>query len=216
MRGAATTIVIADDEPAARAGLRATLENAGFEICAEVGDARAAVSAALEYRPNICLLDISVPGDGFAALAEISSRVPESSTVVLTGSREEDDLFRSLKAGAVGYLLKDTDPDRLPNALRGVLAGEAALPRTLVARLIEEFRDRGQRRLRLTDATGVRLTSREWEVLELMRRGLGTPAMARWLLVSDATIRSHVASILKKLRVPNRAAAVELYRKATS
>jgi DNA-binding NarL/FixJ family response regulator len=215
-RRAAATIVIADDHPAARAGLRVMLENAGFEVCAEVGSAEAAVTAALEFRPDICLLDISVPGDGIAALAEISSRVPDSSTIVLTDSWDDDDVFRSLKAGAAGYLPKDTAPDRLPQALRGVLAGEAALPRALVARLMDEFRDRGRRRSRLTDATGVRLTSREWEVLELMSRGLTTSTMARWLLVSDATIRSHVASVLRKMRVPDRAAAVELYLRVTS
>ncbi len=94
---------------------------------------------------------------------------------MLTVSRNDSDLFDSLRAGAAGYLLKDTDPERLPDALRGVIAGEAAVPRALVARLIDEFRSRGtRRRLPLIGGRGVELTSREWEVLDLMAEGLTT------------------------------------------
>ena len=205
-----TRVLIADDHPPTRAGVRSALESADFEVIAEVDDARAAVQEALEHRPEVCLLDIHMPGHGIAAAAEIKSKLPDTAVVMLTVSTNDEDLFNALRVGAAGYLLKDTDPDRLPHALRGVLLGEAAMPRTLVARLIEEFQGRERRRLSLPRKAAAKLTSREWEVLELMRQGLGTAEMAERLFVSKVTIRSHVASLLRKLRVPDREAAVRL------
>ena len=206
----ATRVLIADDHPPTRAGVRGALEAAGYEICAEVADAETAVQRAIEHRPEVCLLDIHMPGNGIAAAATIKSRLPDTEVVMLTVSTDDQDLFAALRAGASGYLLKDTDPDRLPHALKGVLLGEAALPRTLVARLIEEFQGRERRRLSLK-GRGAQLTSREWEVLELMRQGLSTAQMAERAFVSKGTIRSHVASVLRKLQVPDREAAVRLF-----
>lgn len=180
-------------------------------VAAEAGDATAAVAAALRERPDICLLDVRMPGGGIRATIGIVAAVPDTTVVIYTASQTDADLFDALRAGASGYLLKDTDPARLPLALLGVLRGEAALPRTLVARLIEEFRERERRRrLPLRGRRGVDLTSREWEVLELMRQGLTTAQMAERLYVSQVTIRTHVSSILRKLRVPDRAAAIRL------
>jgi DNA-binding NarL/FixJ family response regulator len=188
------------------------LEEGGFEVCAEAGDAEEAVQAALREEPDLCLLDVRMPaGGGIRAAAEISERVPSAAIVMLTVSTEESDLFDSLRAGADGYLLKDTDPDRLPFALQGVLDGEAALPRTLAARVIEEFRSRdGRRRLLLERRHGAKLTSREWEVLEALRLGRSTAEVARDLNVSPVTVRRHVSGIVRKLRVRDRAAAVRL------
>jgi DNA-binding NarL/FixJ family response regulator len=131
---------------------------------------------------------------------------------MLTISRDDSHVFAALRAGAAGYLLKDTETERLPEALRDVMNGEAALPVTLVTRLVEEFRDRAPRRRALMPSREgePRLTSREWEVLELMRRKMTTAQIARTLVVSPATVRSHVAAILRKLRVPDRDAAVRL------
>ncbi len=110
-----------------------------------------------------------------------------------------------------GYLLKDIDPARLPLALRGVLEGEAALPRRLVALLIEEFRERKRkRRVPLVGRHAVELTDREWEVLQLMKQGLTTGEIAGRLFVSPVTVRTHVSAILRKLHVPSREAALEL------
>jgi len=132
---------------------------------------------------------------------------------MLTVSRNDRDLFDSLRAGAAGYLLKDTDPARLPDALRGVMAGEAAVPRGLVARLIDEFRTRGtRRRLPLVGSRGVELTSREWEVLDQLAAGLTTAQIADRLRVSPVTVRRHISAILEKLAVPDRAGAVEVFR----
>jgi DNA-binding NarL/FixJ family response regulator len=183
-------------------------------VCAETADAASAVAAALREKPDICLLDIHMPGGGIAAAREITNALPDTRVVMLTVSRDDEDLFDALRAGAAGYLLKDMDPDRVPMALEGVLAGEAALPRTLLSRVMEEFRDRGKRRLRLPGHRGAELTEREWEVLQLLRDGMSTAEIAERLYVSAATVRSHAASVLKKLRVPDREAAIKLLEEA--
>jgi DNA-binding NarL/FixJ family response regulator len=208
-------VVIADDHPMTRVGVRIALERDGFEVCAEADDAATAVEAAERERPDICLLDIHMPGNGIAAAAEISAQVPETAIIMLTVSQADEDLFAALRAGAAGYLLKDTNPARLPLALEGVLRGESALPRVLVGRLIEEFRGREQRRrIPLVKQPKAKLTSREWEVLELMREGFSTGDIADRLYISRGTVRSHVAAILRKLDVSDRMAALKLFEEA--
>lgn len=204
-------VLIADDHAPTRAGVRQVLEGDGFEVCAEVASGPAAVEAALAKEPDVCLLDIRMPGGGIAAASEIARDLPGAAIVMLTVSRDDADLFDALRAGACGYLLKDVDRSGLPDALRGALAGEAPLPANLVARLIEEFRERGRRkRLLLKKTPGVQLRNREWEVLELLREGLSTAEIAQRLFIAEVTVRTHVSSILKKLRVPDREAAIQL------
>jgi DNA-binding NarL/FixJ family response regulator len=203
-------ILIADDHPPTRMGVRFALEAADMEVCAECGDAPATVAAAQRERPDVCLLDIHMPGGGISAARAIADRVPEAAVVILTVSREDEDIFDALRAGARGYLLKDMDADRLPEAIKGVLAGEAALPRRLVARVIEEFRMSGSPRAR-GGTLEAKLTNREWDVLEAMAKGRSTSQIAESLHLSKATIRSHVASILQKLQVPDREAAVRRF-----
>ena len=204
-------VLVADDHPPTRAGVRMALEGNGFEVCAEVGDASSAIEAARRELPDVCLLDIHMPGDGIHAAEAISSELPDVAVVMLTVSRTDSDLFDALRAGASGYLLKDIDPARLPLALHGVLEGEAALPRHLVALLIEEFRERKRRRrILLRGRRSAELTDREWEVLELMRQGASTEEIASRLFISPVTVRTHVSAILRKLRVPTREAAIEL------
>ena len=208
------SVLIADDHAPTRADIRSILEEDGrFTVLWEAGDAPAAVAAAVEGKPQVCLLDVRMPGGGVAAAWEISARLPDTKIVMLTVSRDDKDLFAALRAGASGYLLKDVAPDRLADALEAVLSGESALPGSLVARLVAEFRDRGPRRRALVSAEsgGAQLTSREWQVLELMRQGMTTAQIARRLVVSPATVRSHVAAILRKLRVPDREAALKLF-----
>ena len=209
------TVLIADDHVPTRAAVRAALERGGFDVCAEAPDAATSVALVRQLRPDVALLDIHMPGDGIRAAAEIAAHMPETSVVMLTVSSADDDLFAALKAGASGYLLKDTDPARLPLALRGVLDGEAALPRTLVRRLVGEFQIRGGgswSRVPVLGKRPARLTNREWEVLEGLGEGLSTAEISDRLFISAVTVRSHVSSILHKLRVPNRASAVRVLR----
>jgi DNA-binding NarL/FixJ family response regulator len=204
-------VLIADDHPPTRAGVKAALERDGFVVCAQASDARSAIEGARRERPDVCLLDIHMPGDGIHAAERISHELPDAAVVMLTVSRSDDDLFNALRAGASGYLLKDIDPARLPLALRGVLEGEAALPRRLVALLIEEFRERKRRRrIPLVGRRAAELTDREWEVLELMKQGLTTDEIAARLFISPVTVRTHVSAILRKLHVQTREAALEL------
>jgi DNA-binding NarL/FixJ family response regulator len=153
-----------------------------------------------------------MPGGGIAAAWEITARLPAVKVVMLTVSSDDYDLFAALRAGASGYLLKGTSLEALPGALRSVLAGEAALSPELVTRIVEEFRDRAPRRRRVIQLSAdAQLTSREWEVLDLLRHRFTTAQIARRLYVSPATVRSHVAAVLRKLRVPDRDAAVRLF-----
>lgn len=212
MRGLIRVILV-DDHPSARAGVRDTLEVDGdFEIVGEAANATDAVALAVELQPDLVLLDVHMPGSGINACQQIVAGCPDCAVVMLTVSRDDEDLFQSLRAGAAGYLLKDTDPERLPHALRGVLNGEAALPRTMVSRLVAEFRTRGRRRAPLLRRPeGASLTPKEWEVLELLHAGDTTAIVAEKLGMKAVTVRSHVASILKKLQVPDREAAFRLF-----
>lgn len=204
-------VVIADDHAPTRLGVREVLEENDFQVVAEASTAPAAVAAAAEHTPDVCLLDLNMPGGGATAAAEISRMLPDTAIVILTVSRSDDDLFEALTAGAMGYLLKDTDPDHLPVALRSVLAGEAALPPALAARLVQEFRTRAKsRRLPMVGGKSVELTQKEWQVLDGMRDGLSTREIADQMFVGPPTVRSHVSAILKKLAVPSREAALRL------
>jgi two-component system nitrate/nitrite response regulator NarL len=209
-------VVLADDHVPTRTGVRAALEAHGMEICAAVGTGEEAVAAAVALQPDVCLLDTHMPGEGGIAAAErISELVPDAAVVMLAAEASDDDLFAALTAGARGYLLKDTDPDRLGFAIEGVLNGEAALPRMLVMRVIDEFRNRdGRRRIPLLRSGGDPLTKREWEVLELLSDGSGTRAISDLLHISEVTVRRHVSTTLKKLQVGDRAAAIALLRAA--
>jgi len=182
----------------------------------EAADGPTAVELARAENPDLCLLDVHMPGGGIRAATEILEAIPEAAVVMLTVSQNDADLFDSLRAGAAGYLLKDIDPESLPHALRGVMAGEAAVPRRLVSRVLDEFRTSGRRRrLPLAGRRGAELTSREWEVLELLRRGLTTAELAERLGVSPITVRRHVSAVLRKLDVPDRESALRLLETET-
>jgi DNA-binding NarL/FixJ family response regulator len=203
---------MADDHPQLRAHIRQALEAGGFEVCAEAANGPEAVRLAQQHQPDVVLLDIHMPGGGIRAAAEVARLLPEVAIVMLTVSRDDNDLFDSLRAGASGYLLKDTDPERLPAALRGVLSGEAAIPRALVARILDEFREPGRKRLGRRSKVAGLLTSREWEVMSLLGDGLSTDEVAKGLFLSPTTVRVHISSVLRKLRVKDRQAAIDLLR----
>jgi len=208
-------VLIADDHEPTRADVRRILESdARFLVCAEAADAAAAVARAVEHRPDLVLLDVRMPGSGLSAVWEIGARLPTARIVMLTVSEENDDLFAALRGGAHGYLLKDIDPKRLPEALWDVHSGSAAIPRPLVSQMIEEFRDANPRRRTLATAGELhgRLTSREWQGLDLLPRDLTHAEIADRLVLSQSAVRAHIASIVRKLDVNDRDEAVARFR----
>jgi DNA-binding NarL/FixJ family response regulator len=209
----APRVLIADDHAPTRAGVRMALERDGIEVCAEVTNASDAIEAAQRERPDLCLLDVHMPGGGPSAASKITSSLPNTLVLMLTVSRDHDDLLESLRRGAVGYLLKEMDPAGIPVAVRAALSGEGVLPRALAADLIGEFRHRpAERRLTGQSRRHPALSAREWEILELLAEGAGTAEMAERLFLSQVTVRRHISSILGKLGVASREEAVKLVR----
>jgi len=207
-------VLIADDHAPTRIDVRQALDgDVRFVVCAVTADASGAVQAALRERPDLCLLDVRMPGGGLSAAWEIGARLPRTKIVMLTVSGEDADLFAALRAGAEGYLLKTMSLAQLPDALEGVCSGEAAIPPTLVTRLLTRFRTREPRwRQPLERGAAEHLTSREWEVLELLAQGSSTAEIASGLVITTSAVRAHIAAIVRKLRVPDRAAAADLFR----
>ena len=201
-----TTVLVADSRPRGRARRRAALEESGLEVCAEVANAADAVGVAGRQAPDICLIDAHLD-DVVAAAAGIKTRAP-ASRVVIGGGTANGQVLDALAAGASGYLV-GRDPTRLAHVLERVRDGEVAIPRALVATLVSEYRRRGARARLAAElaARGVQLTSREWEVLELLGESYPTAEIARRLGVSPVTVRSHVASVVRKLGVADRDAA---------
>nr|WP_294690886.1 response regulator transcription factor [uncultured Friedmanniella sp.] len=202
-------VVMADDHAHVRAMLRAALEQGGCEVCGEGSSAEDAVRLAGECEPDVVLLDIHMPGNGIEAARHITAQLPQTAIVMLTSSREDEDLFEALRAGASGYLLKGSDPAELPGLLQDVLAGKAAMPATLMARVLEEFRAPKKTVLRRSAAAD-KLSAREREVMELLSKGMTTDEVAQKLFLSATTVRVHVSSVLKKLRVKDRDSAFRL------
>jgi DNA-binding NarL/FixJ family response regulator len=198
-------VLIADDHVPTRTGVRMALERGGIAVVAEAANARDAVLAAAHDRPDVCLIDIDMPGGGIEAAAEISAAVPGTYVLMLTVSQHEQDLFDALQAGAAGYLLKDMDPAELPAAVRRAAAGEAVLPGGLTARLVEELRRRERPSTpRLQHRLKVAMTPREREVLELLGDGRSTAEIAERLRLSPVTVRRHVSAVMRKLEVSSR------------
>jgi DNA-binding NarL/FixJ family response regulator len=202
------TLVLADDHPAIRLGVRIAVADGGFEVVAEAADRDGAVEAVLRERPDICLLDVYMPGGGIDAARIVGEVAPATAVVMLTVSANPDDLLASLRAGARGYLLKDTSPERLPAALHGVLDGEAALPRALLGRVLPEFRHIPDSQAAPLLVGGVELTARESEVLRLLRSGLSTTQIGERLSLSPVTVRRHISAGVAKLGASDRDEAV--------
>jgi DNA-binding NarL/FixJ family response regulator len=204
-------VVLADDHAGIRTQVRTAIEAGGCVVCAEGASAEEAIALTLEHEPDVVLLDIHMPGNGINAAHQINRQRPQTAIVMLTQSKDDDDLFDSLRAGAAGYLLKDADPSTLPGALRGVLAGEAAMPASLVTRILHEFRRPARRQFRRSSAAA-KLSAREWEVMELLGEGLSTEEVGKRLFLSPTTVRVHVSTVLRKLQVKDRASAFTLLR----
>jgi DNA-binding NarL/FixJ family response regulator len=210
-------VLIADDHAPTRDDVRRALTKGGIEVCAEAADAAHAVQRALETKPDICLLDLRMPGSGVAAAWEISSRLPTTKIVVLTVSDDDSSLFSALRAGAVGYLVKDLDLSLLPQELQDVASGKAAIPRSLVARMVKQFQatDPRFRTTTVVGELGTRLTSREWDVLAALADGLSTREIGRRLQLKQSGVRAHISAVVRKLGVKDREEAIGFFRDTT-
>jgi DNA-binding NarL/FixJ family response regulator len=205
-----TTVLVADDQDLVRSGLRLILETRGLEVVGEAANGREAVEATRGLGPDVVLMDIRMPVlDGIAATSEIVRVRPASRVLVLTTYDLDEYVYGALRAGAAGFLLKATPPDRLVDGIAIVAAGDALLAPTLTRRLIEEH----IRRPPPVDGVPAEvraLTAREREVLVLLARGLSNTEIAERLFVSEATVKTHVNRILGKLALRGRAQAVVL------
>ena len=206
MSPADPSVVIADDQRVTRLGVRMALMRGGFSVLAEAADRVSAVGAVVRERPDVCLLEVHMPGGGIEAAREIAHAAPGTSVVMLTDSTSTEDVLAALRAGARGYLPKDMSPDRLPAALCGVLKGEAALPRALVARVLREFR--GFAAEAAQQPGPVQLTRRESQILRMLGSGLTTVEVADMLSLSPVTVRRHISAGVTKLGVSDRHAAI--------
>jgi DNA-binding NarL/FixJ family response regulator len=204
----APRIVIADDHPAFRLGVRMALMRGGFDVVGEAADCDGAVRAVLNERPDVCLLDVRMPGGGIEAARKLADAGAATAVVMLSVSDSTDDVLAALRAGAVGYLPKDTLPDRLPAALCGVLKGEAALPRALVGLVLDRFRGFTAAVAEPVRIGDVELSARESEILRMLRAGMTTGEIGEKLSLSPITVRRHISAGVAKLGVADRDAAI--------
>ena len=203
-----TRVVVVDDQPLVRDGLRLILELAGHEVVGEAGDGERACQVVAATRPDVVLMDLRMPVlDGIEATRRIVAAGSPSRVLVLTTFDLDRHIYDALRAGASGFLLKDAGKDRILAAVAAAAAGETPVSPTVLTRLIEHYvqRPRGGAPATLRD-----LSAREAEVLRLVGQGLSNAEIARVLVISPATVKSHVRHILAKLDLRDRVQAVVL------
>jgi two-component system nitrate/nitrite response regulator NarL len=205
-------IVIASSDAKLRAALRAALRpDSALQLCAEESSAAAAVSAAVLHQAALCIVDDTVDGGTVAITADLSVCLPETKVIALVSDPRPHDLRAHVRVGVAGYLPRTMNMKRLPHIACAVLLGGAAVPRGLMTSLVADFRDNSARRRPIAAPDlGGRLTSREWQILELLRQEQSTREIAGRLYISEVTVRTHVASILRKLGLPDRAALCQV------
>ena len=197
-------ILIADDHPVVRRGFRYLIEaTPDMALVGEAKDGLEAVEKTRLLKPDIILLDLVMPQlDGLAALRTIKQEFPEARILVVTSFAEDDQVFPAIKAGASGYLLKDTSPDALLQAIRDVYQGQSSLHPTIARKVMQELSQPPS-----LPPTAEPLTEREVEVLKLVAQGLSNPDISRKLGITEGTVRVHISRILSKLHLANRTQA---------
>ena len=197
-------ILVVDDHAVVREGIKALLSMFGdLAIVGEAANGREAVEKAVALEPDVILMDLVMPeGDGIEAIREIAARKTGARILALTSFSADDKVFPAIKAGALGYVLKDTDPNDLVRAVRQTYRGESFLHPRIAKRVLRELSQPANRQ-----PDPKILTEREMEVLGLVAQGLSNREIANELFVGEATVRSHVSNILAKLHVNNRVQA---------
>jgi len=195
-------VLLADDHPVVRAGMEGLLAHeADIEVIGEAVDGQEAVEFADRLLPDVVLMDLRMPRmDGVSAIAEIKRLHPEINVLVLTTYDTDADILRAVEAGATGYLLKDAPREQLYDAVRATASGRSSLAPAVAKRLMQRVRE----------PWNAGLSSREIEVLELVRRGLSNREIARNLHVSEATVKTHLVHVYSKLGVADRTSAVNV------
>jgi NarL family two-component system response regulator YdfI len=198
-------ILVADDHLIIRQGLRLILETEpDFEMVGEAADGAEALRLCTELKPNVVLMDLRMPGmDGLTAIEKLRSGQPDVAVVILTTFNEDALMMRGLRAGAKGYLLKDTDRQTLFDSIRAASRGETLLKPEILARVLSASSEGGK-----TTSTGGELTERELEVLRGVAQGERSKEIALRLGISERTVKAHLASIYNRLGVDSRAAAI--------
>ena len=203
-------ILIVDDQALVRAGFRMILEaESDFEVVGEAADGRDAVDEVQRLRPDVVLMDVRMPGvDGIAATRRLLDRNTAAKVLMLTTFDMDEYVYEALRAGASGFLLKDVPPEQLVAGIRAVASGDALLAPSVTRRMIEEYVRRPPDAARTPPPPLADLTAREREVLELMARGRSNAEIADEFVVSETTVKTHVAHVLSKLGLRDRVQAV--------
>jgi NarL family two-component system response regulator LiaR len=204
MEDRAIRVLIVDDHAIVRKGVRALLaEIDDIEVVGEARDGQEAMAQADALDPDVILMDLVMPGvDGIEATRQITKHEGGPRILVLTSFAGDDKVFPAIKAGALGYLLKDSEPADLVDAIHQVRRGEPSLQPSIAQKVLKELRRPSAR-----PPTPDPLTNREMEVLRLVAKGLSNPEIAQRLVVTEATVRTHVSNILSKLHLANRVQA---------
>lgn len=196
-------VLVADDHELVRLALRTMLEaEDDIEVVGEAADSDSALSACLDTNPSVLVLDLRMPGEGGVEVCrKVHEACPETRVLVLTSFDEDEELFGVLSAGACGYLLKDSRPERIIHAIRAVAGGQAVFDASVASRIISG-RPQGN------DGLEDPLSEREMEVLQLMAKGLSNKEIGRALWIGETTVKTHVSHILRKLDQSDRTQAV--------
>jgi DNA-binding NarL/FixJ family response regulator len=205
-------VLVADADAVARSALRAALLDAGLSVVGQAADASQALYLARRCRPDVVVFDATIaPGGGVEALRALTAAAPDTRVVLLARAVDNEHALAALSSGAAGYLSRGIKPASLARAVGRVAAGEAAISRALALCVVERLREltRGCMAMRPVRS---QLTTREWEILDLLIAGASTAAIARELFITPDTVRSHVSHKLRKLDVASRQEAVEVAR----